>query len=42
MISTIKSLMTGAIDLHIHVSFESTLRRQNMVAEIPRHFMWVA
>lgn len=31
MISTIKSLMTGAIDLHIHASFESTPRRQNMV-----------
>lgn len=31
MISTIQALMSGAIDLHIHASFENPLRRQNMV-----------
>ena len=31
MISTIQALMSGAIDLHIHASFENPPRRQNMV-----------
>lgn len=31
MISTIQSLMTGAIDLHIHASYEVPPRRQNML-----------
>jgi len=31
MISTIQSLMAGAIDLHIHASYEAPPRRQNML-----------
>jgi hypothetical protein len=31
MISTIQSLMAGAIDLHIHASYENSPRRQNML-----------
>jgi hypothetical protein len=31
MISTIQSLMAGAIDLHVHASFENPPRRQNML-----------
>ena len=31
MKSTIESLLAGAIDLHIHASFENPLRRQSMV-----------
>ena len=31
MISAIKGLISGAIDLHIHASFETPPRRQNML-----------
>lgn len=33
MISTIQSLMSGAIDLHVHASYEAPPRRQNMLRE---------
>ncbi len=31
MISTIQALMAGAIDLHVHASYENPPRRQNML-----------
>jgi len=31
MMSTIQALMAGAVDLHVHASYESPPRRQNML-----------